>query len=416
MVPSSNRLNILSLQFYCYPDEVGGAWKYTHEVNRRLVERGHRVHLITCKPSDNFPDEEEVDGVLWKRIAASDSKSLFSLSRAALSRLKSVLKEGPLDLIHAHNPLVELAFFPSWRFHSILKFYHFHSLWHDEEQINRLGQKGALSLKDRFIAEAIRLIEWICFKTAKKVLFLSYYSKGRFEEFYPLRHPSTEVIPGGVDTQAYRPGASGLQREQILERLDLPADIPILLTVRRLAARMGLDRLISACALLRKRIPDKKFLLVIVGKGEWHQRLSNQIDKLGLGNYVRMVGKITGEQIHLYYESADLFVLPTLSIEGFGLATVEALASGLPAMGTPVGGTVEILGDIDQKLLFKGTEPESLADGVEDFLQNPHYYFALKQKCRLRAEEKYDWEQVVDRLEKSFLNVAPGHDKPSHKN
>ena len=397
------KLNILSLQYHCYPDEVGGAWKYTHEVNRRLVERGHRVHLITCKPSEDFSDEEEIDGVIWKRIGTNESKRLVSLSREVRRLYLEVLSHGPIDLIHVHNPLVEFSCFLNRSFRSALKIYHFHSLWHDEERINRLGGKGFLGLKDRIIAEGIRVVEWLCFWNAAQVLFLSRYSKKRFEEFYPIRHPSLDVIPGGVDTEAYRPGASGLGSKELRERLDLPVDIPVLLTVRRLAARMGLDRLISACAILRKRNPDRKFCMVIVGKGEWYDRLCLQIRDLGLEDCVRMTGKVTGEQIHFYYETADLFILPTLSIEGFGLATVEALASGLPVLGTPVGGTVEILGAINDKLLFKGTEPDDLADGIGDFLKNPHFYSALKEKCRNEAEEKYNWEQVVDNLEKSFF-------------
>tara|TARA_B100000686_G_C16791688_1_gene979151 strand:+ start:2444 stop:3697 length:1254 start_codon:yes stop_codon:yes gene_type:complete len=402
----SKKLNILSLQYYCYPDEVGGAWKYTHEVNRRLVERGHRVYLITCKPSDDFSDEEEIDGVIWKRIGMTESKNLISLSREARRRYWEVLRSGPIDLIHVHNPLVEFSCFLNRSFRSALKIYHFHSLWHDEERIIRLGRKGFLGLKDRIIAEAIRLVELFCFWDATKVLFLSRYSKRRFEAFYPLRHPSLEVIPGGVDTEAYCPSASGLGPKQLRERLGLPVDIPVFLTVRRLAARMGLDRLISACAILRKRNPDRKFCMVIVGKGEWHDRLCRQIRELGLEDYVLMVGKVTGEKIHFYYETADLFILPTLSIEGFGLATVEALASGLPVLGTPVGGTIEILGAINDKLLLNGTEPKDLADGMGDFLKNPEFYSALREKCRKEAEEKYNWEQIVDKLEKSFFTAV----------
>ena len=77
-----DKLRILALQFYCYPDEVGGAWKYTHEVNKRLVKRGHQVFLVTCKPTDGLPNFEVVDGVKYWRVGTRESKSVFGLWHA----------------------------------------------------------------------------------------------------------------------------------------------------------------------------------------------------------------------------------------------------------------------------------------------------------------------------------------------
>ena len=406
---SLNRLDILSLQYYCYPDEIGGAWKYTHEVNRRLVERGHRVFLITCKTMDDLPDYEVIDGVSWYRIDVKASKNVYSLARQMRRQLKTILHENAIDLVHVHNPLIEIAGFSYLPFWRLPKVYHFHSLWCDEERINRIaaqGKNNPLSFQWQLeaVCAMIRGMEWFCFKTAKQILFLSQYSKERFEEFYPFHHAMLNIIPGGVDIENYRPGVTGLNQKECRERLGLPSDAPILLTVRRLAARMGLENLITACGLIRDRAPDLNFYLTIVGKGDLFDKLSSQIRESGLEDCIRLAGKITGEEIHTYYEAADLFVLPTLSIEGFGLATVEALSSGLPVLGTPVGGTVEILESIDSKLLFDGTTPQALADRIESFLQNPKPYFALKEVCRRKAVEKYDWNRVVDRLEEAFYD------------
>ena len=83
---------------------------------------------------------------------------------------------------------------------------------------------------------------------------------------------------------------------------------------------------------------------------------------------------------------------------------MEALASRLPVLGTPVGGTIEILKAIDSKLLFDGTDPDSLADLIEDFLLNPTKYSSLSKVCRKKAVEQYSWERVVDRLEQAFYD------------
>jgi glycosyltransferase involved in cell wall biosynthesis len=119
-----------------------------------------------------------------------------------------------------------------------------------------------------------------------------------------------------------------------------------------------------------------------------------------------MVGRLDTLTLVSYYQSADVFVLPTTFIEGFGLATVEALASGLPVLGTPVGGTIEILKSIDEHWLFADTTPEAMADRLESFLKDPRPFLALKPLCREVAITQYGWEHVVDRVEDEFYKIS----------
>ena len=170
---------------------------------------------------------------------------------------------------------------------------------------------------------------------------------------------------------------------------------------------MGLNNLIDACYMINQKNPGLAFCLLIVGVGSLEKTLRNQIDKLGMRGKIILVGRVSDADIAFYYEAADLFVLPTLAIEGFGLATIEALASGLPVFGTPVGGTKEILRNIDPNFLFDDTSPDSMSKLLQDFLENPEPIFALKEKCRIEAEKKYDWNLSVNRLEKIFYEVLP---------
>ncbi|MBI5427145.1 MAG: glycosyltransferase family 4 protein [Nitrospinae bacterium] len=407
---SRDKWAVLSLQYYCYPDEVGGAWKYTYEVNKRLVERGHEVFLIACKPSADLPDYELIDGIHHYRIGVEASKSFAGLRREAARLLTVLLERGPLDLVHVHNPLVEFALLSDPRVWRIPKFYHFHSLWYEEEKINLLsaegaGKSGSLAFRAKLWARlnAIRLIEWACFYSARRVLFLSRYSERKFRKFARLKRSGLLVIPGGVDTAVFHPSAGG--PEEAKRKLGLPDDRPILLTVRRLAARMGLENLVEAVAMIARRSPRLNFLLIVVGHGILEEKLKSLIADRGMRDRVRMIGRLPTETLSLYYQAADVFVLPTEFIEGFGLATAEALASGLPALGTPVGGTVEILQGLDAGLLFRDASPEAIADRIEAFLKDPAPVLALRRKCRETAVARYDWEQVVDRIEREFFNA-----------
>ncbi len=405
-----NKFSVLSLQFYCYPDEVGGAWKYTHEVNKRLVKRGHRVFLITCKPSDSLPDQEMVDGVQYFRIGVGESKSVLRLWCALRKSINIILDRHPVDFIHIHNPLVGFLALLNPRLWQITKVYHFHSLWFEEERINRHERDGKPSFWNRVklevILNIIRVIEWVCFFSARSILFLSEYSKQKLMDFFPFRKTSLRVIRGGVDVEGFHPPRENVR--EIRQRLHLPLDRPILLTVRRLAARMGLENLVLAMSLVVRRNPRLDFFLVIVGHGILEAKLRSLIAEHGLQERIRMVGRLDMAQLVLYFQSADLFILPTTFIEGFGMATAEALACGLPVLGTPVGGTVEILKSVNESLLFKDASPEAMADLIESFLRNPQPVLALKPRC-YEAALRYSWEYVVDGVEDEFYSIK--HDE-----
>lgn len=411
MGDSQNKLGILSFQFHSYPDEFGGAWKYTYEVNKRMVKRGHQVYLITCKPTDDLPDYEVIDGIHYFRIGVKESKSLPGLWRSLKTLISTILDCYPVQIVYINNPLIAFIALLNPTLWRIPRVYHFYSLWFDEEKINRLAtqeQVGKKSfwflIKVGVLLNLIRLVEWTCFYASHTILFLSIYTKKRFEEFYPFKKLRLSIIPGGVDVETFRPLASG--KNELKERLQLPVDRLVFLTVRRLAARMGLENLILAVSLIKSHRSELDFLLIIGGKGPLEKKLNELITGHRLQDYVRLIGFIPDETLPLYYQSADLFLLPSALIEGFGLVTVEAMASGLPVLGTPVGGTVEILKSIDERLLFDDTTPEAIAARIELFLKNPKPFLDLKAKCREEAVAKYAWDHVVDQVEKEFFNVV----------
>ena len=405
---SQKKLSILSLQYHCYPDEVGGAWGLTYEINKRLVSRGHEVYQITCKSSENQSSQEVIDGIRYYRVSLRESKGILPLWNAIRKKIKAILKLEPIHLIHIHNPLIGFLVLLQPSLWKITKVYHFHSSWFDEERINA-GGIPRIPLKLKLRLEMIRIMEWVCYRFSKTLLFLSEYSTNRFKDYYSLSNPNLVIIPGGVDLKGFHPLKPEENKKSILEKLNLKKDVPLILTVRRLEERMGLENLILAVEILLKKNPAKIFQLAMVGKGSLKQRLEDLIAEKKLSDTIHLTGLVPKKTLPLYFRVADLFVLPTTAIEGFGLVTVEAFASGLPVMGTPVGATKEILAQVNQSLIFEGTSPESLAKGMEHFLDNPEHYSQLKFKCRETAEKNYSWEKVTDQTEKEFIKSTFGN-------
>ncbi len=403
--PEKN-LTILSLQYHCYPDEVGGAWGLTYQVNKRLAANDLKVHLITCKPSESLPDDEEIDGVFFHRISVKDSKSVISLWRSVRRKVNHILQSGKIDLVHIHNPLVGFLAILHPQLWKVPKVCHFHSSWYDEEKINQIGTENSkIPWRLQIQLQLIRLVEWTGYSVSRSILFLSEYSKNRFLKYYPFTPPKLCVIPGGVDIEEFKPPNSAEEVNSIREKLKLSAEIPLLLTVRRLEQRMGLENLIRAAGILHRQSPDLKFQMVLTGKGSLKDRLEQLILEQGVSHCVHLVGLVPRETLPLYFRCADLFVLPTTAIEGFGLVTAEAMASGLPVMGTPVGATVEILKQVDERLLFQNTSPESLAEGIETFLRAPEKFGEMRSKCRDLAQARYSWETVVEKIEQEYLKI-----------
>jgi glycosyltransferase involved in cell wall biosynthesis len=400
------KITILSLQYHCYPDDVGGAWGLTYETNKRLVARGHKVYQITCKSSENQPTKEVIDGIQYYRVSLRES--ILRLWNAVRKKVKVIIKLESIHLIHIHNPLIGFLVLLQPSLWKVPKVYHFHSSWFDEERINTVSTaRISLRLKIRLVM--IKIMEWVCYRFSRTLFFLSEYSKNHFKDYYSLSNPNLIIIPGGVDLNNFHPLKPEENNNAIREKLNFKKGVPLILTVRRLEERMGLENLILAVEILLKKNPEKIFQLAIVGKGSLQQRLEHLIVKKKLSDTIRLTGLIPRETLPLYFRVADLFVLPTTAIEGFGLVTVEALASGLPVMGTPVGATKEILALVDKDLLFEGTLPNSLAKGMEHFLNNPKYYSQLKLKCRETAEQNYSWEKVTDQMEEELIKNIIGN-------
>ncbi len=171
---------------------------------------------------------------------------------------------------------------------------------------------------------------------------------------------------------------------------------------------MGLDSLIRAMAILRRHLQEA--LLLIGGAGSLRDDLESLTASLDLNGHVRFLGFVPDEQLPLYYQAADLFVIPTREMEGFGLVTVEALACGTPVLGTPIGGTPEILVPLRSDLIFPGTDPDAIAKLILEhhhrLQSDPGGYQDLRDACRRHALDRYAWPRLIKTLEEVFLKAT----------
>jgi glycosyltransferase involved in cell wall biosynthesis len=252
---------------------------------------------------------------------------------------------------------------------------------------------------------ARRRIERVALNRSRRVIVLSDFMRRRIAECHRVEAERMLLVPAGADTGIFSPipdyrlsrPALGLKREHF-----------ILLTVRNLVPRMGLDALLRAMVRVRQTIPHVQ--LLIGGSGPLRSALEAQVKTLDLEACVRFLGFVPEGVLPEYYRAADVFVLPTAQLEGFGLVTIEALASGTPVLGTPVGATDEVLGRLDTSLLAKGTDAESLAVGIDAlhrrFTADPAARVRLAEAGRALVLRDYTWSRHCERIEAALLQVV----------
>jgi glycosyltransferase involved in cell wall biosynthesis len=127
-------------------------------------------------------------------------------------------------------------------------------------------------------------------------------------------------------------------------------------------------------------------------------------DDLSLVDAVRFVGRISDSELRDWYRAADVFVLPTVAYEGFGMVTAEALACGTPVVGTRVGATSEILGPLNPDLLAAETTSGSLACAIDRALAwaSP----ATRTSCRRYAQEHLSWDRALERWDRALTQLV----------
>ena len=245
------------------------------------------------------------------------------------------------------------------------------------------------------------LVEGACLRRASRIRVLSHFSAEQLWQLYRVPADRIVKVPGGMDAERFRPAADRLA---VRKALGLPGERPVLLTVRNLEARMGLDTLIRAMAGVVRHRPDA--LLLVGGTGSLRAPLEALAASLGLTASVRFLGYVPEAELPRHYQAADLFVLPTRELEGFGLVTLESLACGTPAIGTPVGGTPELLAPIDQALLADAPSAEALARALLAFFARADHD-ALAARCRAHTEA-YAWDRIAERLETELTELRAG--------
>mgnify|MGYP001595116839 FL=1 len=189
------------------------------------------------------------------------------------------------------------------------------------------------------------------------------------------------VIPNGVD----------LQKFQLTANSSKPTATPVIITTSRLVYKNGLDSLIQSLAFLPSDVK-----LQILGSGPEEMALKRLVSGLELASRVSFLGQVKSSEVGQYLSRATLFVRPSRS-EGLGNAFLEAMAAGLPVIGTPVGGIPDFLKTGETGWLCQVNDPESIAQKVTEILdeRDKSEVNRIIATAKKMVIENYDWDKLA---------------------
>ncbi len=358
------------------PEQPGGLNRYYADLVRALTTLGVEVTGLVAGSSDV---SRQTGGRIraFSPIQAPLPRRLLAVRRQCAAALAA----DPAAVPVAHFALYALPCLGLWRDRPFVA--HFHGPWALEGRTE--GQSG-------LVVAAKFAVERQVLRRAAGCIALSRAFAAILETRCGVPADRIHVIPGGVDCDRFAVRES---RDEARRRLGWPTDRPIVLVLRRLVRRMGLEDLIDAVALARARVPE--LLLLVGGSGRLADELQARVTTQGLAQNVRFLGRVPEADLALAYRAATLTAVPTVALEGFGLVVAESLAAGTPVIATPVGGLPEVLRDLAPELVLPGTGASVLAEGLSGALTGA-IRLPEGQRCSDFARARYDWPNVARRV------------------
>jgi glycosyltransferase involved in cell wall biosynthesis len=372
----------LCIVTHTFLPHVGGIEKVVYEQSKRLRQRNFAPMVVTNRI--DTPKSYVVDGIPVQCYESLNTGFRLGIpySIPTPTSLETFLKAAKSSsIIHAHGhpyltSLVAAKLAKHYSKPFVLTqhntFIEYDNLFDDVERLNDLAV-GTQTLKD---ADKI-----IAVSNATKQYVLSLGAKPK----------KVVVLHNGVDLVKFR--MQPKKREEMRRKLGIPQDAVVALTVRRLVYKNGVDTLIESANIAVKKNP--KIVFLAVGKGPDMNNVKSRIEQLGIAANFRLTGFVSDDDLPLYYNAADFFVLPSKSGEGLPLVALEAMACGLPVVATNVGGISEVMLDGYGKLV-PPNQPQLLGRAVLEFAGVD--FSSRRTELRALVEERFSWDTNVERL------------------
>ena len=371
------RLRIAMLTYSLRPR---GGVVHAIEVAEALARDGYEVELMALgPPGERFFREPSVPYriVRYEPIDAPFDERIMAMLAAYRDGLARPLAEGRFDVIHSQDCLsanAALELRDAGVISHVIRTVH---------HIDDFTSPSLVECQDRSILRPDALLcvsrPWV----------------ERLDTEYGVR---AEVVHNGVDTGRYRP-ASDVAERDLARHAFVLGDRFTVLTIGGIEPRKGSLTLVDGFARLRELAPELDPLLIVAGGATLfdyrHEidRFHARVAELGLTDSVRVLGSLPDEEIEALYRAADVFAFPSTK-EGFGLAALEALASGLPVVATDLEEFTTFLAPDYSALLVPVGDGDALGAALARLARSRETR-ALLREGGLRVAGEFSWDAAA---------------------
>ncbi len=381
--------------------ETGGMNVYVRELSRHLGSRGVAVDVFTRRQEPDVPDIVEFGENA--RVIHLDAGPARAMDKYDVLRYLPQFTQGVREfqwraghsyhLVHGHYWLsspVATALATQWHVPLVAMF---HTLGQLKNRVSRNGS-------ERENAERIE-IERLAMLAADRVVAVSPTDMEQMADFYGALRSRIRMVPGGVDTDLFRPFFADAARAL----LGLGPG-KLVLFVGRIQRLKGIDLLLRAFAQLINGWPeDEKPRLMVVGgrnpadladpEATEMERLRILAAELGVGERVTFQGAVPHSSLPAYYSAADVVAVPS-RYESFGLVALEAMACGVPVVASGVGGLQWTVQHGKTGFLVRRRDPKQFAAAIRAVLLDPDLHSSLSAGA-VEAARGFSWASAADR-------------------
>ena len=382
-------MNILMLS-HAYPPVISGVTLVVQKVAREMVRRGHQVTVVTA--SDRGPAYQHEDqGVSLMRVHSAPNPfwSEGRLPILSYDKLIDIVAEVKPDIINAHD--------------GALLSMHLHRLEHERCQVPEVLTCHYLPHFVTYYVHAGDVVEKVVEDIAWEVTMrmingfdhVIFPTRTQQQAFIQagLEKPST-VISNGLDISRYSP-ADRLEKD-IEDRYMLPPG-PRILFVGRLAKDKKIDVLIRA---MRPIWSAHHGHLLLVGRGDDHQHLTELVESLGLRACVHFLGFVPEEDLPGLYRHCDIFAIAS-DVEVQSIPTLQAAATGLPIVAANAAALPELVESGTNGYLVPPGEPSEFASAIQEILEDAELA-ARFGKASLEIGRRHAEEHTFHAYEKLY--------------
>ncbi len=382
-------MRVLMLSWEYPPRIVGGIARHVEELSHALARKGLTVEVLTAH-HPGAPETEEVEcgGAGSLRVLRAWPSPLQALDfvceihQLDFGLLAQALRvgSGEYDIIHAHDWLVAFAARTLKHGFGVPLVGTIHA--------TEAGRNQGIHTP---IQQYIHSVEWLLTYEAWRVICCSQGMAGEISGSLTTPMDKIRVIPNGVDPERVQCTDSPEALAEFRSRWARP-DERIILFVGRLVKEKGVEILIEAMPEVLAAHPEAK--LVVAGGG-FQGHLQARAEALGIGHKVIFGGFVPEEDLPRLYVIAEVAVYPSL-YEPFGIVALEAMAAGVPAVTSDIGGFREVVRHGETGLHTWANNPHSLAWGIKEVLSNPALAERLRQGGRREVKERFGWDGIAE--------------------